>query len=365
MLKIISIILIIISICLIIQSLKAIKNTHKVNEEIDRINKIKEERTKDLNEEISIKEQEVEKIKNLLYNINKEKNDKEFYYNQQIKSLNNSIEDKQKQLDSLQQNVTKSIDAQKQLSQSAFENYCEVLIKSYDEKEKEYENSIQLLKDSYFNLQDQILKDLEQKKEENKNYLESEKQKIAEELSKEREILNKIRETRAAAVQAQLREQEVKEKLAFYCLTINDSELDDIKILERIKEQLHTPRILSMLIWQTYFQKPMTSLCNNIIGTGVKSGIYKITNQKTGICYIGQATNLSDRWKQHAKCGLGIDTPQGNKLYKAMKEDGLWNFSFEVLELCSPAELNEKEKYYIELYQSKDYGYNGNIGITK
>ena len=32
---------------------------------------------------------------------------------------------------------------------------------------------------------------------------------------------------------------------------------------------------------------------------------------------------FGDRWKQHAKCGLGIDTPAANKLYKAMQEDGI------------------------------------------
>lgn len=326
---------------------KEIKNIHKINYNIDELNK-------KLSQEVTEKEQQVENLKNKLYNINKETNDKIYFLEQRVGSLNNTIEDKQKQLDNLQQNVTKTVETQKQLSQTAFENYCEVLIKSYDEKEKEYEEDIQRLQDSYFAIQENINKDLEQKKME-----------IAEEVEKERKVLDKIRETRAAAIQAQIREQEVKEKLAFYCLTINDSELDDIKVLERVKGQLHAPRILSMLIWQTYFQKPMTSLCNNIIGTGVKSGIYKITNQKTDICYIGQATNLSDRWKQHAKCGLGIDTPQGNKLYKAMKEDGLWNFSFEVLEFCSPAELNEKEKYYIELYQSKDFGYNTQAGNNK
>lgn len=326
---------------------KEIKNIHKINYNVDELNK-------KLSQEVTEKEQQVENLKNKLYNINKETNDKIYFLEQRVGSLNNTIEDKQKQLDNLQQNVTKTVETQKQLSQTAFENYCEVLIKSYDEKEKEYEEDIQRLQNSYSTIQENINKDLEQKKME-----------IAEEIEKEREVLNKIRETRAAAIQAQIREQEVKEKLAFYCLTINDSELDDIKVLERVKGQLHAPRILSMLIWQTYFQKPMTSLCNNIIGTGVKSGIYKITNQKTDICYIGQATNLSDRWKQHAKCGLGIDTPQGNKLYKAMKEDGLWNFSFEVLEFCSPAELNEKEKYYIELYQSKDFGYNSQAGNNK
>jgi hypothetical protein len=62
---------------------------------------------------------------------------------------------------------------------------------------------------------------------------------------------------------------------------------------------------------------------------------------------------------------LGIDTPAGNKLYKAMQEVGLENFSFELLEECSKDELNEKEKYYIELYQSYEFGYNSNAGIKK
>ena len=95
-----------------------------------------------------------------------------------------------------------------------------------------------------------------------------------------------------------------------------------------------------MLIWSTFYQKPMTTLCNNILGTTAVTGIYKITNLETNQCYIGQAINVADRWKQHCKCGLGIDTPQGNKLYKAMNEYGVHNFSWELLEACSSAELN-------------------------
>jgi group I intron endonuclease len=41
-----------------------------------------------------------------------------------------------------------------------------------------------------------------------------------------------------------------------------------------------------------------------------------------------------------------------------MQEEGLQNFSFEVLEKCPREQLDEKEKYYIELYQSIIYGYN-------
>ena len=117
-----------------------------------------------------------------------------------------------------------------------------------------------------------------------------------------------------------------------------------------------------MLIWSTYFQKPMTSLCNNVLGLNTVCGIYKITNQETTQCYIGQAVDVAKRWKDHAKCGLGIDTPIGNKLYKAMQEYGINNFSWEVLEICPKEQLDEKEKYYIELYQAVLYGYNGQSG---
>ena len=128
--------------------------------------------------------------------------------------------------------------------------------------------------------------------------------------------------------------------------------------MERVKGQLNKPRILSMLIWKTYWQKQMTELCNNVLGTNAVTGIYKITNQITDECYIGQAANMADRWKQHAKCGLGIDTPAGNKLYRAMQEDGIQNFSWELLEECPRELLNEKEKFYIDLYDSQSFGYN-------
>lgn len=74
---------------------------------------------------------------------------------------------------------------------------------------------------------------------------------------------------------------------------------------------------------------------------------------------------MSDRIKEHVKCGLGIDTPAGNKLYDAMQKDGVYNFAFELLEECPRTSLNEKEKEYIEIYDSYNLGYNSNRGISK
>ena len=220
----------------------------------------------------------------------------------------------------------------------SFEKYCEALDADYKKVENEYEYAVTLLHNAYDKTQEDILN------------------KISE-LS---EKLAKLKATRAAVIEAQKKEKEIQEQLDFYCLRPSEDELFDIHVLERVKPKLHQPRILCMLIWSTYFQKPMTALCNNVLGTESICGIYKITNQTNNMCYIGQSVDIAKRWKDHAKCGLGIDTPVKNKLYKAMQEDGLENFSWELLEECSKEDLNEKEKFYIDLYQAESYGYNSN-----
>ena len=259
------------------------------------------------------------------------------------KSLDNSISLKREQLNDIQSTITSSQQAREELSRKAFENYCEVLEKQYEDREAEYNLQKELLEESYSNRQLELMR----------------------ETDLVQESLDKIKATRTAAIQAQVREKEIEEKLSFYCLSIPESEIKDIAVLETVIPKLNKPRVLRMLIWQTFFRTPMTNLCNNIIGTTVKSGIYKITNIKTKECYIGQAVDLASRWKDHCKAGLGIDTPAANKLYKAMQEYGVWNFSWEVLEEVPSTQLNEKEKYYIDLYDSKNFGYNIQSGTNK
>lgn len=122
-----------------------------------------------------------------------------------------------------------------------------------------------------------------------------EQDKMIKESDKINKDLEKIRLTRASAQEALLKEQQIKEDMSFYSLNPSQNDLDDIQALERIKPKLHQPRILSMLIWSTYFQKPMIQLCNNIVGLKEVCGIYKITNQKTNQCYIGQSVDISKR----------------------------------------------------------------------
>jgi hypothetical protein len=231
----------------------------------------------------------------------------------QKENLENSVEKELIKLTNIQNDVKNILSSQTETSRQAFENYCDVLDSKYAEKEQEFNEMVKSLETAYANQQSKILEDIEAVKSN----------------------LENIKATRAALIEAQLKEKEIQEQLDFYCLRPSEVDKDDISKLERIKADLHNPRILSMLIWQTFFQKDMTTLCNNVLGANVVTGIYKITNINNQKCYIGQAVDVAKRWKDHAKCGLGIDTPAGNKLYAAIQKEGIWNFSWELLEACS------------------------------
>lgn len=170
--------------------------------------------------------------------------------------------------------------------------------------------------------------------------------------------IDKLKASLSAGVEARLREQEKKDKINFYKLSISEADLADVKMLQNLKSSFHKPVVLSKLIWTQYFQKQMTQLCDRVFGKKPISGIYKITDLITEECYIGQSVNIQQRMKQHCKCGLGIEASATNKLYNTMQKDKVWNFSFELLEQCSKELLNEKEKFWIQMYQSNKFGLN-------
>lgn len=182
------------------------------------------------------------------------------------------------------------------------------------------------------------------------------------ELKDTKKKLDEIKNSLSAGIQAQLREREKEENLQFYKLSISPIDLEDIVKLNSLKTTLHNPIILSKLIWSTYFQKQANELCNRVFGKETVCGIYKITNVKTKQCYIGQSVNCQDRIKSHIKCGLGIDAPATNKLYNSMQSEGVWNYAFELIEKCTKEELDKKEKWWIEMYQSREFGYNSTRG---
>lgn len=90
--------------------------------------------------------------------------------------------------------------------------------------------------------------------------------------------------------------------------------------------------------------------------------IYKIQNLINDSVYIGQTVKtVEKRFQQHRN---NYDKPYFSQLtlYKAFKKYGLENFSFEVIEETENEKLDEREKYWIDYYDSYKNGYNMTLG---
>ena len=91
-------------------------------------------------------------------------------------------------------------------------------------------------------------------------------------------------------------------------------------------------------------------------------GIYKITNKINQKSYIGKSTDVSKRWTEHVKSCLNIGTIAHSSLHTKMAKSGLWKFTFELLEEVPKEKLSEREKYYIDFYNTKKMGLNQKEG---
>lgn len=169
--------------------------------------------------------------------------------------------------------------------------------------------------------------------------------------------LDTLRAKATAAITAAKREEEKQLELDKYKILVTNLDLLEINRLREIAPYFRSPRAIYKIIWESYYRNNTTEMINRVVGTGIHTGIYKLTNLLNQKVYIGQAADLGSRLKDHVKAGLGIDTPN-NKLYAAMLKDGVENFSFEVIEECARAELNDRETYWIDFYASQDFGYN-------
>ena len=179
-----------------------------------------------------------------------------------------------------------------------------------------------------------------------------------EEVEKIRTELDEFRLRRAAINEEILRQKQIEEQQDFYRIQIDPNEINDIEILRDTARRLQRPEIINKIIWSGYYQKPLAELRKRLLPNGDISGVYKITRLKTNEIYIGQTTSIDKRWQEHVKSALGVGTLASSQLHRVMAADGCENFTFEVLEETPKEKLRERESYYIDFYDSKNYGLN-------
>lgn len=273
--------------------------------------------------------------------------------NEKISNLNNDYNSLIKEIDFLKDKKKILDDNYQQASLNA-EMYCQKANELASEKlAQSAEQMAQKYQQAEDNYQQEYLKAIEESTKEYTNLI-IQKQ---EELNKISQELVEAKAKQDAIVEANKRAEEVKQKEQFYKLNLSEIDIEEIKKIRSIIPYLRSAEPINKVIWKVYYEKPYSDLIGRVIGQKIRTGIYKITNIESQKCYIGQAVNIADRWKQHIKRGVGAEAPTRNKLYPAMYELGPEQFTFEVLEDCDKSLLDSREDYWQEFYQAKEFGY--------
>jgi group I intron endonuclease len=90
-------------------------------------------------------------------------------------------------------------------------------------------------------------------------------------------------------------------------------------------------------------------------------GIYMWTCTKSGRSYIGRTQNLNRRKKEFL--WFGHERYSGNAINRARKKYNKKEYwSYTILERCDEEKLSEREKFYVEKYETHHNGYNESDG---
>ena len=166
----------------------------------------------------------------------------------------------------------------------------------------------------------------------------------------------------AAINEAILRQRAIDEQQDFYRVCLGPETANDVSVLNIARQNLKKPEIIDKIIYDNYIAKPVLEMIKRVLQNTTCSGIYKITCLKTGEIYIGKSTDIKSRWQQHCKSAFNCGTIAHSLLHTKMKQHGIEQFTFEVVEQVPKEQLSEREKFYINFYQSKETGLNERNG---
>lgn len=232
-----------------------------------------------------------------------------------------------------------------------------------------FEKLYDTMKRNESNLFEQAKKNADLDFQEYKKELEEEYQIIINDLLKESQFyLKEVKEYNfnleqlKAKQEAYIKEQQHKEEMLnqkdYYRLVISNNDQSDIDLLREVQLKLGHKEAIDKIIWSVFYKPAYDILISHIFKDKKKvCGIYKITCLTSGKAYIGQSVDIQTRFKDHITAAIS-SAPSTNKLYQEMKKYQPSDFLFEILEEVDRSLLNERELYYIDLYQTKVYGLN-------
>lgn len=274
------------------------------------------------------------------------------FYEKEVKTITQNYEQKRKQIIDNIAKLDEQLAQAEEKHQLRLTQLQEETIKSVEVESQRRATSLAGIQEYYDAQERQVQEDFDHFKA----ALVWDRKELEAKLKKEEEKYNEI-------IEQFKRQEQIKQQKDFYRITLKENELEDVKKLKAIAAELHDPSILYKLIYKTYYERPFNEMVGRVVTGRGDTGIYKITNINDGRVYIGQTRQaFKERWRTHVKRGLRAEPTTNNKLYAAMWEEGVENFTFEVLSECSATDLNVKEKEFISLYHGDTWGYNSTGG---
>ena len=174
--------------------------------------------------------------------------------------------------------------------------------------------------------------------------------------------INEYSAKQAAINEAIMRQRALEEQQDFYRVCLGPEVSNDVEILKAARQNLKKPEIIDKIIYDNYIAKPVLEMIKRVLQNTTCSGIYKITCIKTGEIYIGKSVDVKSRIQQHCKSAFNCGTIAHSLLHTKMKQYGIENFTFELVEQVPKEQLSEREKFFINFYQTKETGLNERNG---
>lgn len=283
----------------------------------------------------------------------------ESYYNNEKIRLEEEYKSKTEEIFSLNKNITTlKEDSRKEIDRDLLlykKQQLEIIRLELNDNFDKLKNGLQKELDELKKLateqQEEWLKERLEEKEKLQKQIDLIKEEILD-YEKKREVINK----------QILMERELKEKADFYRIVVSDYDIEDLKLISQIEQNFHNKEVLNRAVFDTYIKKPMNEMIKRVLEGRSPSGIYMITDLLTNEIYIGRAVSVDKRWQEHCKSCFNLGTIAHSTLHTRMAKDGIYNFSFQLLEEVPKEKLSEREKYWINFYQTKDYGMNERQG---
>ena len=196
-------------------------------------------------------------------------------------------------------------------------------------------------------------------KELEENAFNEKKEELSAEIERLKSEIDEWKSKQDAINQEIQRQQELEDTVNFHRIQLKESDKSDIHFLLSIEDNINNKELLHKLIWTEYIQRPFNQMINSVFGSKVpKNVIYCIEDINTHKKYIGKTSaEVSKRWTDHIKNSLNIGTIKRQNIHDALYNH--WDeFTFTILEEVKDDKLGDREKFYINFFQTDKYGFN-------